>query len=157
MRKKNRREKILRGGRRGRGVKRRGRLKIEINKKPNVNELLELFSQATWAKDRNHDSVLQMLKSNDLTICLRDSNKLIGYGRIITDSCFRGLLDDIIVDTSYRGKGYSSIIMNELLKLANNIDEIFLNADYNLFDYYSKYGFEKFTGLTMVKRSSLKK
>lgn len=125
---------------------------IEKNKNPGVDELMNLFSQTTWAKDRNKERIIQMLESDDLTICLRDSKKLIGYGRIISDGCFRALLDDIIVDTSYRGKGFGTIIMNELLKLAINIDEIFLNTNHTLFNYYSKYGFEKFTGLTMIKK-----
>jgi predicted GNAT family N-acyltransferase len=125
---------------------------IETNNNPGAKELLNLFSQTTWAKDRSEESIKQMLKSNDLKVCLRDSNKLIGFGRIITDGCYRGLLDDIIIDTSYRGKGYSTLLMNELLKLASNIDVIFLNASPTLFDYYSKYGFEKYTGLTMIKK-----
>lgn len=129
-------------------------MNIEINKKPNANELFELFSQTTWAKERKHEIIVQMLKSNDLTVCLRDSNKLIGYGRIITDGCCRGLLDDIIIDSSCRNKGYGSIIMHELLKLSENIDEVFLNAGHNLHDYYSKFGFENFTGLTMIRKRS---
>ena len=126
---------------------------IEINTKPGVNELMELFSQTSWAKKRNYASVSKMLSSDDLTVCLRDANRLIGYGRIITDGCFRGLLDDIIVDSGYRGKGCGTIIMHELLQLAENIEELFLNANHELLEYYSKYGFVKFTGLTMVRRS----
>jgi hypothetical protein len=42
--------------------------------------------------------------------------------------------------------------MNELLILASDIDEIFLNANNNLLEYYSRYGFKKFAGLTMVKK-----
>ncbi len=128
-------------------------MEVEINKKPGAQELLELFLQTSWANRRSHESVSKMLNNNDLIVCLRHSGKLIGFGRIISDGCFRGILDDIIVDTAFRGKGYSSIIIKELLRLGENIEEIFLNANPILLDYYSKYGFVKFTGLTMVRRS----
>ena len=129
-------------------------MNIENNKKPSVKELMNLFSQTTWAKDRSSTRVSQMISNNNISVCIRIDGKLIGYGRIISDGCFRGLLDDIIVDESFRGKGYSTIIMNELLTLSENIDEIFLNAGHELYNFYQKYGFEKFTGLTMIKRNS---
>lgn len=93
------------------------------------------------------------MKRDDLVVCIRESGKLVGYGRIITDACFRGLLDDVIVDESCRGKGYGTLIVKSLLDLAADVDEIFLNANDSLLEYYSQYGFEKFNGLTMLRQN----
>lgn len=128
-------------------------MEIELNKKPSASELLALFAQTSWANQRDHASVTKMLISDDLTVCLREANKLIGFGRIISDGCFRGILDDIIVDAAFRGKGYGSVIIRELLELGKDLEEIFLNANYNALDYYTKFGFVKFNGLTMIRKS----
>mgnify|MGYP006158783333 CR=1 FL=1 len=70
---------------------------IEKNIQPTADELINLFSQTTWANGRNKYKIEKALKRDDLVVCIRESGKLVGYGRIITDACFRGLLDDVIV------------------------------------------------------------
>lgn len=122
---------------------------IEINKKPGANELMSLFFQTSWAKDRDPKRVEKMLETDQLSVCIRIEGKLIAYGRILTDGCFRGLLDDIVVDEFLRGKGYGGLLVKELIKLAENIDVLFLNADPEMESFYSRYGFRKFGGLTM--------
>jgi N-acetylglutamate synthase-like GNAT family acetyltransferase len=126
---------------------------IEKNIQPTADELINLFAQTSWAHNRSKYKIEKALKKADLVICIRESGKLVGYGRIITDACFRGLLDDVIVDEGCRGKGYGALIVKSLLDLAADVDEIFLNANDSLSEYYERYGFEKFNGLTMVKKN----
>ncbi|MFC4871882.1 GNAT family N-acetyltransferase [Negadavirga shengliensis] len=124
---------------------------IETNQKPALDELMVLFSQVSWAKSRSRERVQQMLENDPISVCIRLEGKLVAYGRILTDGCFRGLLDDIIVDEPVRGKGYGAILVRELLKLADDVDVLFLNADPDMEDFYLRFGFKKFGLLTMIR------
>lgn len=128
---------------------------IEINKNPEVSELMELFRQTDWAKSRDPDKVGWMLAKTDMSVCLRHNGNLQAYGRILNDGCFRGLLDDVVVDRSVRGKGYGTLLMKILLQIAEPLDVLFLNADPKMKLFYDKFGFADFQGITMVRRKKL--
>nr|MBI1229708.1 GNAT family N-acetyltransferase [Cytophagales bacterium] len=127
-------------------------IEIEINKNPKDWELMALFQQTDWAKSRTIDQVSVMLAKTDMSVCLRRSGKLLAYGRIINDGCFRGLLDDVIVDESVRGIGLGSLLMENLMQLAEPLDVLFLHARPSMLGYYVKFGFTDFDGITMVRR-----
>jgi predicted GNAT family N-acyltransferase len=127
---------------------------IEINKNPEVVELMNLFRQTDWAKNREADKIGWMLAKTDMSVCLRQQGKLIGYGRIVNDGCFRGLLDDVVVDESVRGQGYGTLLMKSLLQLSHPLEVLLLHADPKMHGFYSKFGFVDFQGISMVKRKN---
>ncbi|GEM_PF-3964592 len=65
-------------------------INIEINKNPEVNELMRLFRQTDWAKNRESDKIDLMLAKTDMSVCIRHEGKLLGYGRILNDGFFKG-------------------------------------------------------------------
>jgi len=127
---------------------------IEFNKAPEVQELMPLFAQTSWAKKRTPDKIARMLGRDDLSVCIRLNGALIGYGRMISDGCYRALLDDIIIDEQHRGRGYGRLLVEELIKLAGDIEEIFLNTHDASRAFYAQFGFNGFSGLTMCRKLS---
>ncbi|WP_158856427.1 GNAT family N-acetyltransferase [Lunatibacter salilacus] len=127
-------------------------VKIEINKNPEVSELMELFRQTDWAKNRDPDKIGWMLAKTDMSVCLRQDGKLLAYGRILNDGCFRGLLDDVVVEKSVRGQGFGTLLMKTLIQISEPLEVLFLNADPKMKGYYGKFGFSAFQGITMVRR-----
>lgn len=121
---------------------------------PDSDALIFLFKQTSWAKNRTSSDVSLLRNNSDIVISIYDNTKLIGFGRIITDGNYRGLLDDIIVDEQYRSKGIGRNIIKLLLDNAENIEEIFLNTGKDHQVFYEKMGFKPFLGLTMVKANS---
>ena len=86
------------------------------------------------------------LKNSIFIVTLRDSEKLIGMGRIIGDKgCFYHIVD-IAVAPSYQGNGLGKRIMSEIdTYLENNIPKnsyISLIADIPADELYKKFGFE---------------
>jgi predicted GNAT family N-acyltransferase len=116
---------------------------------PKSEELMELFHQTTWANNRTIEGIEALLKNTNTCIVIRDHNKLIGFGRALTDGIYRALIDDIIIDKNHQRKGLGGEIVHSLLDKLLEVEEIFLNCGEHLEDYYNKYGFERADCLTL--------
>ncbi|TLF38946.1 GNAT family N-acetyltransferase [Maribacter aurantiacus] len=128
-------------------------MEFEINtiELPTEKELENLFSQTTWASERKSQNIRRMLNNVNVFVTIRKNSELIGFGRAISDGIYRALVDDIIVDNDYRKKGLGKIIVENILKQLNGIDEIFLNTKPDLEQFYKKFGFNKANTITMKK------
>lgn len=124
---------------------------INITELPSEKELKHLFSQTTWASKRNDPDIAKMLGNLTVFVTIRENSKLIGFGRALTDSVYRALIDDIIVDKAYQKRGLGKVIMENLLEQLIGIDEIFLNTKPDLEEFYKKFGFKKANTFTMEK------
>jgi predicted GNAT family N-acyltransferase len=116
---------------------------------PKSEELMELFHQTTWANNRTIEGIEALLKNTNTCIVIRDHNKLIGFGRALTNGIYRALIDDIIIDKNHQRKGLGGEIVHSLLDKLLEVEEIFLNCGEHLEDYYNKYGFERADCLTL--------
>lgn len=122
---------------------------ITTEKLPQAFELLPLFSQTTWAKDRSAEGIALLLNKTETYVVIRDNDQLIGFGRALTDGIYRALLDDIIVHEKYRKQGIGKLIVNKLLDQLKDVEQIFLTTKPELESFYKPYGFSKSKGLTM--------
>lgn len=118
-------------------------------KSPSVEELKILFTQTTWASKRENMGIERMLENSDVIVTVRAQGRLIGFGRALSDGVYRALLDDIVVDDSFRKQGIGKEIVKRLLEKLDCVEEIYLNTGGHLFEFYSSLGFVAFSGLTM--------
>lgn len=117
---------------------------------PKASELLQLFEQTTWAKNRTLKGVGFLLSNCEHYVVIRDADhKLIGFGRAISDGVYRAMLDDIVVDQEYRKQGIGKIIVEELLVQLVEVEQVFLNTKPELQEFYTLFGFEKCKAFTM--------
>ncbi len=82
---------------------------------PEASQLLRLFHQAPWAKDRSLDDAKEMLRHTDVTLCAWDGDQLVGFGRVLTDFIYRATIWDVIVDKAYQGQGIGTEIVQRIL------------------------------------------
>ena len=118
---------------------------------PDGDELKQLFTQTTWASYRTDQDINRMLLSLKTFVTIRVDQKLIGFGRAITDGIYRALIDDIIVDSAYRNKGLGREIMQQLIDQLVDVEEVFLNTKPDMEAFYEQFGFKLFSGITMKK------
>ena len=85
------------------------------NEPPDASQLLGLFHQAPWAKTRSLDDAKEMLLHTDLTLCAWEGDRLIGFGRVLTDFIYRATIWDVIVDRAYQGQGVGTEIVRRIL------------------------------------------
>jgi ribosomal protein S18 acetylase RimI-like enzyme len=78
-------------------------------------QLLRLYAQAPWAMARTPQDTREMLAQTDLTLSAWDGDRLVGFGRVLTDFVFRASIWDVIVDEAYQGQDIGTEIMQRIL------------------------------------------
>jgi ribosomal protein S18 acetylase RimI-like enzyme len=78
-------------------------------------KLTRLFNQAPWAKGRAEADTKLMLENTDLIVCAWDGERLVGFGRVLTDYVYRASIWDIIVDKAYQGQGIGTELVQRIL------------------------------------------
>lgn len=130
-------------------------IEISFTKKISPNDLKKLFKQVKWTENRNLSSIRIMLNNSDYNIGAWKDKRLIGYARIITDYIYRALVDDIIVDTNYRGFGIGTKIIAAIKNKLKEIELIVLGCEDSLINFYKKNGFKKSIHNRMEIRKSV--
>lgn len=78
-------------------------------------QLLRLYAQAPWAGGRSHEGIREMLAQTDLALSAWDGERLVGFGRVLTDYVYRASIWDVIVDEAYQGQDIGTEIMQRIL------------------------------------------
>jgi predicted GNAT family N-acyltransferase len=114
-----------------------------VNTRIDPAQLCRLYGQTSWATGRLHADVEQMLKRTALHVSAWDDGKLIGYARSVTDTVYRALVDNVIVDAPYRGKGIGTELVRRIGSELENVDEVFLGCDPNEASFYKRLGYKQ--------------
>ena len=78
-------------------------------------KLVQLYACAPWASMRTLDGTRQMLASTDIAISAWDGDRLVGFGRVLTDYVYRASIWDVIVHPDYQGQDIGTQIMDRIL------------------------------------------
>ena len=94
-----------------------------------------------WAAGRTIEEVQITI---DASVCfgIYLDEKQIGFARVITDYVVFAYVMDVFIDDNYRGKGYSSILINEMMteKQLQSV-KIWRLATSDAHFLYKKFGF----------------
>ena len=113
-----------------------------------------LDKNTSWAKNRKIKDLKNCLANSDVIISLWSNNKILGFGRALSDGIYRSVLWDIVIDHNHQGKGYGKLIVNSLLesKRIKQTDKIYLMTS-NQKDFYCQIGFnEVFSQNLLIKK-----
>ena len=101
-----------------------------------------LAEQTAWASGRTDAAITASLQDTFAVLGVWDADRLIGVVRVISDGKFRALIDDVIVDEAYRGRGIGTQMMHEVLDRCAHIEELKLGCGPELTDFYARFGFK---------------
>ena len=116
-----------------------------------LQQFLEL--NAFWAKDRKINDLRKCLANSDVIVSIWFLNEPVGFGRALSDSIYRGVLWDIVIDQNHQGKGYGKMIVNNLLeskKLKNTKKIYLMTTSKKLF--YSQVDFKEVSSQNLLVR-----
>ena len=111
-------------------------MKIDILRKQDLNENIcievsKLFEQL--AGDMKQIDLIELFEEhNSITFAYcQDNNKIIGIALMCTYTVIsgeKGWIEDVVVETEYRGKGLGRKLMNKLLEVAKekNLSQVLL-------------------------------
>ena len=118
-------------------------------------QLVSMFQNEWWSKGRNLiDAKNAVANSSFVVGVVNDDEKLIGFARVLTDTIYKALILDVIVDVRYRNKGFGDLLMGEILKhiKIKKVNHIELFCKDEMISYYKKFGFEILSGENEMRR-----
>ena len=118
---------------------------IDALTEAHFEDLLELYRQAWWCRDRRREDVRRMLQHTDTLVGFQDvdSHKLVGFARVLTDHVYKALVFDVIVAESHRGQDIGRALMDAILThpVLRAVEHIELYCLPELVPFYEKWGF----------------
>ena len=110
-----------------------------------LHKLKNLFDKNTsWAKKRKLKDLKHCLANSDVIVSLWSNNKILGFGRALSDGIYRSVLWDIVIDHQHQGKGYGKLIVKSLLesKKINQSEKVYLMTSTQK-NFYCQIGFKE--------------
>ena len=93
-----------------------------------------------------------MLKATPICLGAWHDEQLVGFARVLTDDCYRAIVEDVIIDQSLRGKGIGRVMMEQILDRLKHVEEIILFCAEERVPFYTRLGFEQSTYPSVMKR-----
>ena len=109
-----------------------------------LGQLQQLLDEHSfWAQGRSRKALRQMLQGSQAIVSSWQGSALIGFGRATSDSLYRAVLWDVVVDSEYQGQGLGRRIVETLLQAPalKHVERTYLMTT-NSAGFYSKLGFE---------------
>lgn len=129
---------------------------IEIS---DLSKLCDLYKLSGWWDEQcSPEKVARLMANSFYFLTAWDADKLVGMGRVISDSFSDAYIQDVFVDENYRGQGIAGKLVGKLTDycLEKNIQWIGLIAAPGSVGLYEHLGFEKmidFTPMLLQKKA----
>ena len=112
---------------------------------PLIDQYFSLFETTGWNSDYclSKDELSLSISNSYYTVSAYEENKLVGFGRIVSDGIIHAMIYEMIVDPDYQGEGIGSTILNMLVDkcITNNIRDIQLFCAKGRKVFYERHGF----------------
>jgi predicted GNAT family N-acyltransferase len=115
----------------------------KLNEKQ-IYELVDLYKNEFWSKNRTYEGVVKMLAASDVVIALvNEEEELIGFCRVLTDFVYRGVLYDVVVKPGYRKIGFGAKLLDEVVNhpQLKEVENIALFCLPEMLPFYRRWGF----------------
>jgi predicted GNAT family N-acyltransferase len=121
-------------------------------------QLMDLYAQAWWAREREVAGVAAMLERSDLLFALVDRNadRLVGFARVLTDGVYLAVVLDVVVADDCRNNGLGGSLMEAILghPQVSRVRSIELVCQPDLIAFYRRFGFTDQVGHSRLLRKS---
>jgi GNAT superfamily N-acetyltransferase len=112
---------------------------------PVIVQYYYLFETTGWNAEYclTKDELKVSLSNTYYSVSAYEEDKLVGFGRIVSDGLIHAMIYEMIVDPDYQGEGIGSNILNRLVEkcLKDNIRDIQLFCSKGKKVFYERHGF----------------
>ena len=128
-----------------------GKILYTVNESVTPEEVGEVFRASGIRRPSNDPGRIAKMISNanlmisnaNLIVCARDSQKLVGIARALTDFSYCCYISDLAVDRAYSGKGIGKELLRKVQEAAGEEAMILLLSTSKSESYYPRIGFKK--------------
>jgi GNAT superfamily N-acetyltransferase len=114
---------------------------------PDKDAVFTLFETTGWNADYriNADQFMDIIEQSWYYVSAYDDDRLIGFGRIVSDSLLHAVIFDAIVEPTYQGQGIGRRIMADLVSKCREakIRDVQLFCAPGKVGFYEKCGFAR--------------
>jgi spermidine synthase len=117
-------------------------------------KICDLYKIAGWWKEScSSDQISKLISGSFCFLTAWNEDKLVGFGRVISDGFNDAYIQDVYVDENYRKQGIAGSIISKLTEYCNSrkINWIALIATPGSVSLYEKLGFEKMVNHTPMQ------
>ena len=125
---------------------------VEGSDKMKISDIVRLLKMTYWADKRPIEQIEKSLhNSSCYGVYLENTDKLVGFARVISDYATAYYLCDVIIDTEYQHKGLGTALVSyiESLPEYSGLRGILITRDAHAL--YRKFGYEVLNERVMVK------
>jgi GNAT superfamily N-acetyltransferase len=123
-----------------------------------VDDLVWLYGNEWWSKERTRSDVKRMLLASDLLFAIveQQSDSLVAFARVLTDRVYLALVLDVIVAPEYRDHGLGRLLVEAICSepTLQNVASVELVCQPELIPFYRKWGFSERVGHSRLMRRS---
>ncbi|MGG0743876.1 GNAT family N-acetyltransferase [Priestia megaterium] len=114
-----------------------------------------IYRSVGW-KNHDEEKVKKVFQSSNVVAVAYDENKIVGFGRALSDGVFNAAIYDVVVDKHYQNQGIGQQIIENLLAQLNDISCVHLVSTAGNEEFYRKAGFRKMkTGMARYLKPAL--
>ncbi|MED4835279.1 GNAT family N-acetyltransferase [Priestia megaterium] len=106
------------------------------------SRMKEIYRSVGW-KNHDEEKVKKVFQSSNVVAVAYDENKIVGFGRALSDGVFNAAIYDVVVDKHYQNQGIGQQIIENLLAQLNDISCVHLVSTAGNEEFYRKAGFRK--------------
>jgi ribosomal protein S18 acetylase RimI-like enzyme len=121
-----------------------------------VHDLVRLYQSEWWTGGRNEPQIREMLRNGDVIVALSDkqTGRLVGFARVLTDFVYKALIFDVIVDSGYRSKGLGQMLMDHIVNHPNlrSVKHLELYCVSEMVPFYRRWDFTTEIGELQLMR-----
>ncbi|MBN1314630.1 MAG: GNAT family N-acetyltransferase [Anaerolineales bacterium] len=115
------------------------------NRLPDKDQFFVLFESTGWNKSYalNADQLYQALQASWYSVSAYEQEKLVGFGRVLSDGVLHALIVEMIILPSHQGRGIGNAILDMLVKQCQSagVRDIQLFCARGKAGFYERHGF----------------
>ncbi|XXM73039.1 GNAT family N-acetyltransferase [Lysinibacillus sphaericus] len=117
--------------------------------------MIEVYQSVGWMNHSN-EVIKKVFDSSNVKVIVKTDNRVIGFGRALSDGVFNAAIYDIVVHREFQNRGIAKNIMTRLLERLEGVSCVHLISTSGNEELYKKCGFRKVkTGMARYIREEL--